>query len=356
MKVLFLSAACSIHTIRWVNAISTCGHEVVLVSQKDHRAVKGLISDKVRIVYLPVTGMKGYYLNALALRKVWKAEKFDVINVHYASGYGTLARIARLPHILLSVWGSDVYDFPYESRLKMQIIQKNLRYAKRIASTSHVMEKQVKRLIGTCEIAVTPFGVDTELFKKSPRNPNEIFTVGIVKTLSSKYGIDMVIKAFAIFLKQLPGANQNVRLIIYGKGEDKTALKNLCIREQVEDKVVFQGYIPNQEVPKALNEMDVCCFGSRLESFGVAAVEAMSCEVPVIVTDVDGFQEVVEHGKTGYIVPRDCPEAMAEYLLKLYQSEDLRRSMGENGRKRVMELYDWERNVETMLKLYRRKG
>lgn len=133
MKILFLSAANSVHTVRWVNALAERGQEVILVSKIDHHEEReNSISSNVKVVYLPVKGMRGYYLNAVVLKRLYKKERFDVINVHYASGYGTLARIARLPHILLSVWGSDVYDFPYESRIKEYILKKNLQDRKSV--------------------------------------------------------------------------------------------------------------------------------------------------------------------------------------------------------------------------------
>lgn len=355
MKVLFISAANSIHTVRWVNALVERKQEVLLVSLPNHRAETNKINEKVKVLYLPVAGTKGYYLNVFAIKRIYNQYHPDIVNVHYASGYGTLVRVAHIPNILLSVWGSDVYDFPYQSKLKMKIIKKNLLYAKHLASTSHIMATQVRKLIGTVPIDVTPFGVDTEKFKKIPGILHSGFNVGTVKTLNPKYGIETIIKAFAIFYRDI-SPKGDVRLLIYGKGESEQELRKLCKDEGIQDQVTFAGFIPNSEVPIVLNQMDVCCFGSRLnsESFGVAAVEAMACEVPVIATDVDGFKEVISDNETGYIVTRDKPQEMAGKLLKLYLSNDLRRKFGIQGRHRVLELYNWDENVEVLLASYSR--
>ena len=354
MNILFISAASSIHTERWVNALVEKGNQVTLVSLPDHQVHQNKINSNVQIEYLPFYGNKGYYFNAFALRKIYKKSKPDIVNVHYASGYGTLARIAKIPDTILSVWGSDVYDFPYQSKWKMNVIKRNLKYARRIASTSHVMAEQVKTLIGDVSITVTPFGVDIDLFRKMPEVTHEGFVVGTVKTLSSKYGIDTIIKAFALFCQRV-GDTGSVRLVIYGRGESEQKLRELCKKEQIEDKVYFGGFIPNNKVPQILNEMDVCCFGSRMdsESFGVAAVEAMACEIPVIATNVDGFKEVISVEECGFIVHRDAPEEMAECILKLYHSAELRNRVGKNGRKQVLQNYNWDNNMETMLKLYK---
>lgn len=357
MRVLFLSAANSIHTVRWVNALSELGNEITLVSQRDHKALKSSVSRKVKIIYLPFGGGKGYYLNAIALRSIYKKGTFDIINVHYASGYGTLARIAKLPNILLSVWGSDVYDFPYESKLKETILRKNLKYASAIASTSHCMAKQTRKFLKSGkEIWVTPFGVDINRFcPDSNKKENGKFVFGIIKTLSSKYGIDTVIQAFAAFLdKGDEKEKENIYLEIYGKGELLEKLKDLARNLKIEKQVLFKGYIPNEKVPEALQRMDVFLLGSRLnsESFGVAAVEAMACGLPVIATKVDGFKEVVKDGITGFLVDIDDADEMGKYINVLYQDKGLRHQMGIKGRERAEKLYKWEENVTLMESIY----
>ena len=353
MKVLFISAADSIHTVRWVNSLAERKQDVILVSLPNHRMETNKIREDVKVFYLPVSGTKGYYLNAIALKKIYHRYHPDVVIVHYASCYGTLVRIARIPNVLLSVWGSDVYDFPYQSKLKMKIIKKNLLYAKRLASTSYVMAEQIKKLIGNVPVSVTPFGVDINLFRKIPEIKHEGFIVGTVKTLSPKYGIDIIIKAFRIFCQRVE-VTDSVKLVIYGKGESEQELRELCRNEEIEDKVYFGGFISNDKVPQILNGMDVCCFGSRMdsESFGVAAVEAMACEIPVIATDVDGFTEVISMRESGFIVHRDAPEEMAEYILELYHSAVLRECIGKNGRRRVLQNYNWNNNIDMMLALY----
>lgn len=334
--------------------MSERGNEVFLISLPNHHADQDSLSKKVCVLYLPIRGTKGYYLNAFYLKRIYEKLKPDIINAHYASGYGTLARIAGLPRLILSVWGSDVYDFPYESKIKRSIIVKNLLFARHIASTSHVMAKQVCRLIHKTDISVTPFGVDTHIFKKSDIKDKNFFTVGLIKNLSPKYGIDTVITAFKLFFDSLSDPT-HVRLYIYGKGEQEDDLRVLCQKLNISNNVFFKGYIPNIEVPRALNEFDIACFGSRRnsESFGVSAVEAMACEVPVIATDADGFTEVIENGVTGYIVPKNSPEKMAQCIQRLYTNKELCSQIGKNGRNRVKKLYEWEKCVDVMEKMYR---
>lgn len=357
MKILFLAAANSIHTVRWVNSLVARGNEVHLVYNANHVPTRNKLDKKVIQHRLKHSGNIAYYLNAAELRKLYREIKPDIVNAHYASGYGTLARMARVKTLLLSVWGSDVYDFPYQSIFKMHIVKKNISYANHIASTSKVMAKQVEKIMDKkMDISVTPFGVDIEQFKNIYTSKKE-FCFGVVKTLEYKYGIEYIIKSFFILLNRIKneGLDNNVVLKIYGEGKIKGELENLCKELGIMEKVIFKGYVPNIEVPNALNKMDVFCLGSILdsESFGVAAVEAMSCGVPVIATDVDGFKEVIEDEQTGYIVPRKDEVAMAEKMYELMIDNNKRKKMGEKGRIRVEELYNWENNITEMENVYK---
>lgn len=359
MKIIFLGEAGSIHTIRWVNSLSEKGIEVILVSLKGNFDNVEKISKKVKVIYLPFGTKLGYYLNVFALKKIISKEKPDLINAHYASGYGTLGRLSGFNKKLLNVWGSDVYDFPNESKLKKRIIEKNLKNYTAIASTSYCMAEETKKYLEnkSKEIFITPFGVDTEKFKNLniEKKENEI-TIGIVKTLTEKYGIEYLIKAIKELENILDIENyKKIRLLIYGKGELKNKLEDLTKELQIEDKVIFKGYISNEDVPKALNEMDIFVVPSILdsESFGVAAVEAMACEVPVIVSDVDGLKEVVVNNETGFVIPKKSPKEIANKIKILIENDDIVKKFKKNARDRVLKLYDWNKNVENMIKIYK---
>lgn len=354
-KVLFISAANNIHTVRWVNALSS-EYEIHLATCKNHSKIFNEINKNVIIHVLKFNSPIGYYLNAMQLRKLFQEIKPDLVNVHYASGYGTLARMSKISPILLSVWGSDIYDFPKESKIKYNILKKNLQNAYAIASTSIKMKEELLRQYSDIDkkIYITPFGVDTDKFKKInlQRKSNE-FRIGIVKTLKPKYGIADLILAFSK-LKNNMNSKLNIKLYIYGDGEQRAELEELIKKLNLDKDVFLEGKIKNDLVPQVLNSLDLFCATSILdsESFGVAVVEAMACELPVIVTNVDGFSEVVTNNETGIIVPRHNIEAIAEAMEKLIYDSDQRTKMGKFARKRVLENYSWKENVKYMISVY----
>jgi len=352
MRIGLLASASSIHTAKIANGLADLGHSVTLFSLPVHNDADNLISENVETIYLKYGGGIGYYLNRNHLKKLIDERHLDVLNVHYASGYGTLARLTGFHPYALSVWGSDVYDFPYKNKTNSRIIKRNLSASDKIFSTSHAMAGQVVTLIpnkiSVEDIVITPFGVDINEFEdiKQPRG-NEPITIGFVKTISEIYGIEDLIRAYSMVKKQT--SIPPTRLFIYGKGDQMQEMIQLSEDLDLEKDVTFFGYIPHKDVPTALKKMDIFCNPSRCnESFGVSVVEAMACGLPCITSNADGLSEVMINGKTGYTVPPNDPEALAEKLLTLIKDDELRNDMGKSSRQRVIQNYNWQENIKTI--------
>lgn len=356
MRILFVSPANSTHTMRWVNELHFRGHKMQLISNANHRASPDSYDPSIRVYYLRFPGNLGYFLNATEAKKICRNFDPDIINVHYASGYGTLARLAKLRPCILSVWGSDVYDFPFKSKLHLNLIKKNLAFASVLASTSIAMSEQVKLIMGNnLEVSITPFGVETNKFKPLPAVKDGYFRFGVVKSLEPVYGIEFLIRSFAMYYDNYQKFDNKHRipiLVIYGKGSQKSHLKSLILELGLEDRVFLQGFVSNDKLPVILNNFDVFCAGSKRESFGVSVIEAMSVGLPVLATSTAGFEEVMVDGETGYLIPYNDIHSMAEKMMALYMSPEKRNKFGLAGRKRVMELYEWKHNVSQMEHIY----
>lgn len=354
MRIAVLAAAKSIHTIRWVRSLAKKGHTVALYSLPDHKAQNGALGG-IETHYLKRNSAAGYWLCSGELSKLLKEFAPDVLNAHYASGYGTLARRCSFKPLLLSVWGSDVYDFPNQGRFNRKLLIKNLQSATAIASTSKAMAVRVKDLmLEQKDIFITPFGVDTDEFGRCAEPEKDMLTVGIVKALEPKYGVEYLIRGFSLFKRRLEKEGKmptrGIRLEIYGKGSLLPELKKLAKSLDLDGITHFYGAVPHSKVPEIISGFDIFCAPSidDSESFGVAAVEAMACGVPVVVSNVDGFREVVKDGETGFIVTRKDPVLLANKLFVLACGEELRQKMGEEGRRHVKTNYEWDDCVETM--------
>ncbi len=296
-----------------------------------------------------------YLLNVYRVKKLLKQIKPDLLHAHYATSYGFLADKSRFHPFLLTGWGSDIFDSPKNIFMR-KIVVNALAHADAVTVLSEITKKEVKRLSG-CEAMLVPFGVDLNLFhpKKEKLN-NALLRIGTIRTLSPKYGVEYLIKAFHRIHATFP----NAILEIVGDGPQKKELQNLCASLNISDKVIFHGYINQKnELERYLNilqNFDVFAILSILDSetFGVAAVEALASGIPVVATRIGGLTEVVDDKITGIIVNVKDDEDTANALQLLLTDASLRKIMGENGRKKAETLYNWDLSLLRMSNLYRK--
>lgn len=349
MKIVILGSASSIHIVRWANALAQRGHQLHLIG-------KGRVSpslDESIVFHELKIGAFNYFWNVFRLRYLLRKLKPDILNAHYATSYGLLARLSNYKPLLLSVWGSDVYEFPSKSKLHKALLRGNLKSSTAIGSTSFCMKRKAAETFEHEAVFVTPFGIDVEKFTPGLPNfsKNSEIVIGTIKSLTKKYGVDTLISSFAIILNELKGSVP-VRLEITGAGPDLAALQGQVEDLGIQEFVKFNGSVDHDQVEKKLRELDIYVALSRSESFGVAILEASACGKPVIVSDAEGPAEVTINNITGLIVEKDNPVAAAKAILKLINNDALRLKMGQAGREHVLASYGWGKSVDIMLDAY----
>ena len=363
MKICLVAEANSAHIEKWCGYFLSRGHEVHVISftQGDipgtvvhwiDLGLEGEESDLAKLKYL-TKGRK--------IRKIIREIAPDVVSVHYATSYGASVALSGFRGYSLSVWGADIYDFPRKSALHRALARYSLSKADVLFSTSRAMAKEARKYNKDKKIEITPFGVDTELFSPAARTRAEdgIFRIGLVKKLDPKYGIDVLLQAAAKIRTDRPEIN--LQLVIAGTGPAEQEYHALAEKLGLSDRVVWTGFIPQAEAARVWADSDLAVIPSTLdsESFGVAAVEAESCGIPVIISDIPGLMEATRPDHTSLVVRRKDPEALAEAILRMYDDPSLRRRMGENGRKYVLNRYEYHRcfrHIEELLEQQRERG
>ena len=358
MKIVLLAPRSEIHTVRWANALAERGHSVHIISGHNNSG-DPLCSD-VYLHKINIWSFIGYYTSFFKVRGILNEVAPDLFHAHYASGYGALGRLVGYHPYVLSVWGNDVYEFPYRSPLHRSILRKNLCAADCLCSTSQAMADQAYEAtnVPSSKFHITPFGVKMSKFtlsKKSVFSTQEEIFIGTVKKLEKKYGIDLLLNSFARLLNSLNDNKKlrsRLRLLIVGGGPDREKLESLSETLGIRDVTSFAGKISHEEVPTYLSKLDIFVALSRYESFGVAVIEASACGLPVVVSEVGGLPEVVKDRKTGLIVPDESPKAAAEAIKSLLVNPSLSRKMGRLGRKHVKNNYSWSSSVSQMEYVY----
>lgn len=353
MKICFLADASSVHTKKWCRYLSQRGCDISVISLNEGE-IKGA---KVFNLGVNINKVKGsgaanktsYLFKIKEIRKLIHQINPDILHAHYASSYGLLGSLAGYHPYIISVWGSDVYDFPVKSILHKKILQYNLKKADYLFSTSKVMAKETSKYTNK-KLYITPFGVDMNIYKPMHIKNNDSVVIGTVKALETKYGLDYLIKAFAQIVKN----NHNVSLKIAGKGSEEQNLKNLCRSLGIEKYVQFLGFLSLEQTVKAYNSFDLAVFPSILdsESFGVSAVEAQACGLPVIVSDVDGLMESTKPDYSSIVVRKKNVEDLVSAMQKLIDDKEIRETMGRNGIEYVKQNYDVNRNFDYIMEIY----
>lgn len=360
MRILLLADINSAHTRKWVEALLKHeGLELGLYSlsapQTDQHKRWRIPVQTLGLgeeVFQKGTLGKLHYLRAVpGLRKFIKAFKPDVVHAHYASSYGLLGYLTSFRPFALSVWGSDVQDFPNRGKMQKLVLKTVLGGTDAVYSTSKAMQNDLQRHFEK-DSELIPFGILADRFKAVQRtNEDSFIRFGTVKSLEEVYGIDILIKAYASFSRKYPEIRSELK--IFGKGSMEADLRALAESLDLSDKVKFMGFVDPVEVPKAYAELDVFLALSRRESFGVVVLEAQAAALPVIVSQADGFQEVMEPGVSGYRVNIKNEDEIVE-AMNAYTNTDLRIAHGKAGQDFVSKHFDFRENVESQIKAYKK--
>lgn len=354
MKMCIVAPADNYHTHKWCKWFLEHGHTVHVVSFTNGDipgAVVHHIDSGVNVAGGDWQKLK-YLLYARKLKKIVKNIKPNIISVHYASSYGAVVALSGLKGYALSVWGSDIYDFPQKSILHKWLLKYSLRKAGYLLSTSYAMAKETCRYTNK-DIIVTPFGVDMNLFNPNKRNREDKekdFIVGTIKSLDPKYGIEYLLKAVKIVDNQ--DGEKHIKIRIAGKGPYENEYKNLASKLNLD--VSWLGFISQKRVAEEWANMDIAIIPSTLdsESFGVSAVEAEASGVPVIISDVPGLMEATSPGVTSLVVKRCDEYDLANAIVELKKNPERRKRMGEEGREYVFSHFELDHCFEKIEKQF----
>lgn len=229
----------------------------------------------------------------------------------------------------------------------------------RVICCSHFMKDEINSVLGVPydKLDVIANGVDgskfdmqfdREEFRKWFAQPNQKLILFVGRMVPEK-GVQVLIQAMPDIL----GSYNDAKLIVVGGG-NKNHLIQLAEELQLGDKVFFTGYVDDDTLLKLYNVVDVAVYPSLYEPFGIVALEAMVANVPVVVSDVGGLREVVDHGVNGLTAFADNPDALAWAILRLLKNPYSAQLMAENAYRKVLDQFNWGRIAEQTTAVYDR--
>src|SRR6266487_725320 len=253
-RICLLANLAAPHSVRWANHFYGKGYEVHVISVGEGQGV----SEGVRVHRLQerLPFKLDYFREVRRVRELVARIQPSFVHAHYASGYGTLGRLIRFHPFIVSVWGSDIYEFPRRSAVHRWLLKRNLEAADYLCSTSRDMAREARKYTSK-PILITPFGVDCELFSpaNTPRSEDGEFVVGTVRSMEESYGIDILLRAFKLMTNQHP--DSHCKLVIVGGGTREDEYKRLAQRLGLGARVRFAGRVPHERVPEYVRSFSV---------------------------------------------------------------------------------------------------
>jgi L-malate glycosyltransferase len=304
------------------------------------------------------------YLLALSNRlvQVARAHQLDVIHAHYAIPHAAAAYLARqilassgdcpVPRTITTLHGTDVTilgsDPSYRETVAFCIDQSDA-----VTAVSASLRDDTKREMPVrSDITVIPNFLDCSFHRRKPDPklraalcPGDEKLVVHISNLRPVKQVDAVVRVFARIRKQVAA-----RLIIVGEGPERGKAMQLARALGVHPFVEMIGEA--QDVIGVLSVADVFLLPSLQESFGLSALEAMACGVPVVASRVGGLPEVVEDGATGCLHPPDAVEEMAACAIEILSDDDMRARMAEAGVRVARERFSADRIVPMYERVY----
>ena len=312
------------------------------------------------------------YTDALAskLFQVAAAEQLDLLHVHYAIPHSVSAYLARemLKHIrhlpvVTTLHGTDITLVGRDPSF-LPITRFGIEQSDAVTAISRYLRDAThKAFCPDCEIEVIYNFIDAEYYRREPNEevrrrlaPNGERIILHVSTFRPIKRIFDCIEIIAAMQRRETGSGSRskVKLIMCGDGPERADAEALAVRLGVAGSVTFVGKQPQSQVRDYLGVADLLLLPSQSESFGLTALEAMACEVPVIATRVGGIPELVEDQGCGYLFEIGDVESMAAASLRVLGDQPERERLGRRGREIAISRFATEKIIPQYEELYAR--
>jgi len=345
-RVLVLADAGSFHTERYISALR---------KQSCHPLLLSLEPGPVRHLSLKSRGpirTLHYVLAVPQIRKILKRFRPDVINPHFASGYGFIAALAsrgRHSPLVCHVWGSDILIVPHKSSLHRRKTAYALRNAGAVIADSEYILNEAARLSPLRAGYVYPWGIEREFLAlhKSDYRLGRPLRVIVPRAQEVVYNNLFIVKALAPLLSQ-----NKMRITFPSFGSQTESFKRF-VTALVGDTVEFYDKLPRPEFLQFMSEHDVYLSASRSDSSPASLIEAMALGLLPVAADVAGVREWLSP-ESGFLFVQDNEESLRNVFSAFLKTENPREGMRIQNLERVKREALFEDNIAAQIGLMKK--
>lgn len=289
-------------------------------------------------------------------RKLAKQKKYNLTHSFFTVPCGFLSLLFKyqynLPYIV-SLRGADVpgYSerFSFVYKLLKPLIKTIWKNAAAVAANSQGLKDLALKSKPDQKIEVIYNGVDTDQFRPADNlEAKFLFQIVCVSRLTKRKGINYLLEAFGILLKNHP----DISLNIVGEGDAKKELMEQAGNSGISEKVNFAGLIKHDSLPEVYQSADIFALPSLNEGMSNTMLEALASGLPIAATNTGGTRELVNEGINGFIIKMKNSEDIALKLEKLITNPELRKKMSAASRKKAEEM-SWEKAAGKYFESYK---
>ena len=304
-----------------------------------------------RSLLLEHSGFFMYHGFKKLIDRIYEVFPFDLIHAHAALPDGQAAYYLKKKYkvpTIITLHSQDFHTTMNSVNYRKKLFQV-LDAADRIITVNHKLKDIVKDQPFSSKITVVNNGIDIE--DCLPDNLETVLNgkrIISISNLKKDKGIDLNLGAISSLVRKYP----DLEYFVVGDGEERSNLENFKDELNLEDNVFFLGRLDHNQAMLKLAESDIFCLPSWPEGFGIAYLEAMSMGKPIIGAHGEGISDVINHGENGLLVkPQDVDEVI-EALDSLLSDPARAKSLGQAGRKTIVEGYTWLQNAVKTIGIY----
>jgi N-acetyl-alpha-D-glucosaminyl L-malate synthase BshA len=327
------------------HALATRGHEVHLISSdlpfRWRSGIPGLSFERVETPTYPLFRQPQYLLALTnTIVRLAQRRRLDVVHAHYAVPHATAAYLADEilrtnddidpPRTVTTLHGTDITLIGSDPSFR-EVVAFSIERSNGVTAVSESLKSDTVRSLGLRrDVRVIPNFLDCETYRRRPEPALRRHLCpassaeGVVLHVSNFRHVKRVGVVFELFRRIR--RQVRARLVMVGDGPDRADLERQVASHNLSDAVEFVGEQP--DIVPWLSTADLFLLPSSQESFGMAALEAMACEVPVVASHVGGLPEVIQDGVTGFLCAPDDLDGMADRGIAVLRDPNLRERIG----------------------------
>jgi glycosyltransferase involved in cell wall biosynthesis len=367
MRVIYFSQDYTPHDYRFLEKLAQTQHEVWYLRFEANPAPLETRPLPSGIKVIDWLGNKTYNLPwwgklklFLDFRKVLRHFSPDLIHAGPIPTCGFFTALAGFKPLLLMSWGSDILAKGNKNLIWRWMTKFTIKRADMIACDCLAVRDRIVELTGypRDRIIIFPWGVDLSQFHPTPSRLNLRDKLGwrdnkiviTTRSLEPIYGVEVFLEAARKVVEREPRA----RFLMLGDGSLRPKVESFITEHNLKQVIHLTGRVPHNLLPDYFNEADLYVSSSYSDGTSVSLLEAMACQLPVVVTDLVSNREWVTPEVNGWLVPPGDAQALSSAILEALEQNSKAKIMAKTNISVARQKADWNKNFATLLKAYER--